>query len=320
MGGFTKADVVLVTCSYAPDLEIFAMLCESIDRHATDYLHVVAVPRRDMRAFAHFASARRRIVPQEAFLPRGSFRVPMPPRGWRRTLGFPSRDQFWLAPFRRVSGWTMQQVVKLEAARTLDREIIVHLDSDTVLIRPLRIEDLAQGESVRLFRSELRIPLADHQAWARDCARALGIPEAGELPRDFVTWPVVWRRSVVEALKARIERNGGDWGRILTGVGLLSEYHLYGLFCEFLYPERSAHFASDEELMLTRTFFDHGGAALDAGALAADLRPAHVGCCLQSTLAYPSEARRAAIAALSRAVEALSPAPDPASAAAGDVR
>jgi len=63
--------VEILTCSTALDLELFAPLAESIDRHVEPSVHhTVVVPRTNLPVFAQFADNKRRtFVAQEDILP-----------------------------------------------------------------------------------------------------------------------------------------------------------------------------------------------------------------------------------------------------------
>ena len=64
-------DVALVTPSHRNDIERFALLCESIDRHVRGYeKHYVIVNDDDVPLFARFISHRRIVVPCSQLLPR----------------------------------------------------------------------------------------------------------------------------------------------------------------------------------------------------------------------------------------------------------
>ena len=292
-------DIALFTCTYSGDREYFRLLCESIDRHAAHFTHMVAVPKRELHLFREFAGPNRKIVFEEDYLPKGVYRIPMPPRSWRRKLGVLVRDQFWVRPNRRVTGWILQQIVKLEASRRLGKSAVVHLDSDTVLIRDLTAEDFVRDGRARLFREVFKTKYDDHQVWVSECARVLGL--TGEVPTDvhYVGWPVVWNSSVIEALKTKIETlHDGDWRLNLMRMKMLSEYHLYGLYYEFIHEPKVEHYLNDEKQMILRTFEDTTKSIAEEADIIGEIGPDTIGCCVQSTLSVSIEDRRAVSDAL----------------------
>lgn len=298
------ADIALFTCTYSGDWENFRLLCESIDHHAAGFTHVVAVPKRELHLFQEFGGPNRKIVFQEDYVPSGVHRIPMPPRSWRRKLGILVHDQFWVRPNRRVTGWVLQQIVKLEASRSLRKRAVVHLDSDTVLIRDLTVEDFVTDDRARLFREVFNTKYADHQAWIDECARLLEL--TGEIPPDvhYVGWPVVWNSNVIEALKTKIEAlHDGDWRLTLMRMKMLSEYHLYGLFYEFIHEPKVEHYLNDEKQMILRTFESAADLIGEQANIVGEIGPETIGCCVQSTLSTSIEDRRAVSDALREAAK-----------------
>src|SRR5439155_2030725 len=105
--------VALLTPTYGRDLEICTLLCESVDRHITSFAkHYLLVPDCDLPLFAPLASERRVIIPDSAYLP-----------GWLRPLPRViqrKRRQFWWSlRAKPVSGWHVQQFLKIAAVMSL---------------------------------------------------------------------------------------------------------------------------------------------------------------------------------------------------------
>ncbi len=297
-------DIALFTCTFSGDREYFRLLCESIDRHAPDFVHVAAVPKHELHLFREFTGEKRRIISMEDFLPSGVHRIPLPPRSWRKKLGVLVRDQYWVRPNLRVNGWVMQQIVKFEASRTLGHSVVVHLDSDTVLIRDLKVGDFVTKGRARLFRETFDTKYDDHQVWVEECARMLAL--TGEIPKDvhYVGWPVVWHQGVIEALKAQIEKlHEGDWRHNLIRMKMLSEYHLYGLYYEFIHEPKVEHYLNNEKQMILRTLEGPADLTSEVPDVIGEIGPDTIGCCLQSTLSASIEERRAVSDALREAAK-----------------
>ncbi len=69
--------VALLTPTYARDLALCTLLCESVDRHVTSFdKHYLLVPDSDYDLFSRFVSDRRTVIPASAFLP--AWLRPMP--------------------------------------------------------------------------------------------------------------------------------------------------------------------------------------------------------------------------------------------------
>jgi hypothetical protein len=64
-------EVALLTPTYGRDLELCALLCESVDRHVSSFSkHYLLVPDCDVPLFSRFESERRIVLPASQFLPK----------------------------------------------------------------------------------------------------------------------------------------------------------------------------------------------------------------------------------------------------------
>jgi Family of unknown function (DUF6492) len=219
--------VAFVTKSYGPDLERCELLCRSVELFAPDTRHWIIVDARDHAAFRGLENARTRIVTTEELLPR---RV-------RRFEVYGTDKNIWLgARTPPIRGWLVQQLAKFAIALVAREEVLIHADSDIVLIRPFREELLTDDTgALRLFRLPATVgeELPDHVRWHRTAERVLGIPSRPLPLPDYVGGLVPWSRETAIALLQEIEaRSGRDWMRTLAGARHLSEYILYGRFVE----------------------------------------------------------------------------------------
>ena len=174
--------------------------------------------------------------------------------------------------------------MKISACADSPSEVIMHVDSDGVLIRPLTLDMLVRADGrVRFWRDPVKSPLATHQLWREAACRLLGLDiqtiEAG----DYIGLCVVWRRSIVRRMIARIEEVGGaDWRKILARTPHFSEYTLYGMFVESLGIEAAGHFAADVSQVHCIWEVEPETAEEEA-AFVSSLEPHHVACLIQST-------------------------------------
>ncbi len=284
----------LVTCSYSGDFELCKMLCESVDRFAPRSIgHSLFVPERDLGLFAPLATSNRTIETQESLLPSWMWKVPLPGPRWRALLRLPRRNVY-LTPFSPpVRGWIAQQIMKISAAASAASDIVVHLDSDNVFIRPLTIDRFEKDGRVRLYRSPTRVELASHRLWHQAAGALLGLPPSDFYGAEYIDQLVVWRRSVAKALVARIEDVGGrDWRATLARTPHFAEYILYGVFADrVLGLEAAGLYAEPRSLCHSRWEGAFQGAA-DEDAFVAALRPEHVSCLVQSSIALSIPDRR----------------------------
>jgi len=276
----------LITCSFRGDLDVCRMLCESIDRFVPATIpHSLYVPRADLPLFADLASARRSVAAQEDLLPRWFVKLPMPGPKWRRRLHLPRRN-LYVTPFSPpVRGWIAQQIMKIAATAHASAEIVAHIDSDNVFIRPLKLEHLARDGKVRIYRSPDRVDLETHRVWHETAGRLLGLPASRFYGAEYINPFVVWRRSVLQGMIARIEaETGRDWRIVLARTPHFAEYVLYGVFADQVMGLEAAGLMAEDFTLCHSRWGDEFAGAEDEETFIRSLRPEHVTCLIQSTI------------------------------------
>lgn len=278
--------VGMLTCSFRGHHELFSELCESADRFvASSIPHLVLVPRRDLPVFRTFARAGRRdVVALETYLPRWT---------WRLHTGKGPREAFWMLGAGRIDGWTMQQLLKVEAAQRSTRDVILHVDSDVVFVRPMAEDSLFEGDRARLKRVPASTRPATHFAWHQVALQLLGLPEQ-DFCADYIDNLVTWRPATVRLLTAHVERTTGQqWQMALVRAPTVSEYILYGLFCDHLGWEAAGHCVTARSLCHTLWTAPGGPGAAVLADWAERLEPHHFACAIQSNIPVPPATRRA---------------------------
>src|SRR4030088_124349 len=221
--------VALLTPTYGRDLELCTLLCESVDRHVTSYAkHYLLVPDCDMPLFAHLASERRIVLPPSPFLP-----------GWLRPLPRiiqRKRRQFWWS-FRAkpVSGWHVQQFLKIAATITLPYQRYCILDSDVVFFRDFDLSRFEYPNPIPLLNmvNEVTADQPRHSRWVETSHRLLGLPTPPLPASDFIGHIIFWDQQTVAAMASKIEAvTGFDWIEALCRTQEFSEYMLYGYFAQ----------------------------------------------------------------------------------------
>ncbi len=299
---------LLATCSMAADLEIFDLLAASIDRHVDSSVrHVVVVPGGDVRAFQRFATARREIVAQEDILP---FRVRKAP-GWLRHLGFLSsglrRPLYVDGRLRAVRGWMLQQVLKFELARAASEDAIVHCDSDTCFVRPLRPDMLFPEGKPYFFSTPLAKEIDDLRDWSARAERLLGVHLPDAFNKTYVENMVVWSSMLArDTMGALEERAGQPLHEILLSEPAISEYFLYGVFVDTYRQDK----VSPRAVSLCKSLW-RGGSSLvgQANDIAGRIGDGQVAVAVQSTEPLTLDERAALYRALEMAVADLHSAP-----------
>ncbi len=289
-------DASIITLSFSRDFDCCRMLCDSIDRFAPAAInHRLFVPTPDLPLFSALANDRRSIGLEFDLMPRWLWKLPMPNPRLRNFLRLPRRNIYLSTCSLPVRGWIAQQIMKISAAANSPTEIIVHVDSDGVFIRPLTADMLARPDGkVRFYRHPQKSDLPTHQLWRETACRLLGLKLNSVDAGDYIDICVVWRRSVVRRMIARLEEVGGaDWRKILARTPNFSEYTLYGLFVESLGIETAGHFRADKsQVHGIWTVEEEPACPEDETKFVEALQPHHIACLIQSTMTMSFGARR----------------------------
>jgi len=219
--------IALVTPTYRRDLELCTLLCESVDRYVTSFSkHYLIVADEELPLFARFNGERREVLPTSLFLP--PWLKPLPRYFSRR-----SRRYWWSLRSWPVSGWHVQQFIKIAAASLLPEERCCVLDSDVVFFRRLDLAAVLSPNPTPLLHAPGAVagdaPL--HARWVRSAHRLLGLAEPTFPAADFIGHIIFWDQRAVRAMTRRIEAaTGVEWVETLCRARDISEYMLYGYF------------------------------------------------------------------------------------------
>ncbi|HEY4987940.1 MAG TPA: DUF6492 family protein [Bradyrhizobium sp.] len=230
--------VALLTPTYRHDLEQCTLLCESVDRHVTSFsTHYLLVPDADVDLFTPLANARRVVLPASWFLPTWLHPLPRLVRRKRRQF-------WWSLRARPVSGWHIQQILKIAACIELPNERYCILDSDIVFFRDI---DLARFNApnpapLLTLRNEVTENQPAHVRWVETSHRLLDFPMPPLPADDFIGHIIFWDQETVRAMANRIEDTSGmSWAEALCRVREFSEYMLYGIFVQREQSFSAAH-------------------------------------------------------------------------------
>ena len=223
------ASVAFVTPSYRLDRDRCALLSRSLEACAPSVEHWIVVDRGDLPSFRSLQSNRTNVVAKEEVLPVWVRRLD--------TLKIGLRSNVWLqARGMPIRGWLLQQLIKLAVAEELTADVLVHADSDVVLLRPFPTSSVIdQAGRVRLFArpDEVDETRPDHVRWHRSAEKLLGLRPAPVPMPDFISSLVPWKRTnAVEMLKHIQATTGRHWLRALAAAWDVSEYTLYGRFAQ----------------------------------------------------------------------------------------
>jgi hypothetical protein len=244
-GHAATPSVAFVTPSYRPDRDRCALLSRSLEACAPSFEHWIIVDRGDLPLFRPLQDNRTNVVAKEEVLPLWVRRLD--------TLKIGLRSNAWVqARGMPIRGWLLQQFVKLAVAQKLSADVLVHVDSDVVLLRPFSPSSVVDGEGrIRLYARPDYIDeaLPEHVRWHRSAEKLLGIEPAGLPLPDFISSLVTWKRETAVALLEQIERTTGrHWLRALASAWNVSEYTLYGRFTQGVAGMSEDHFVSSSSL------------------------------------------------------------------------
>jgi hypothetical protein len=221
--------VALLTPTYGRDLELCTLLCESVDRHVTSFSkHYLLVPDCDLSLFSHFASERREVLPASKFLPR--WLRPLP-----RIVQRKRRQYWWSLRTRPVSGWHVQQYLKIAATISLPYQRYCILDSDVVFFRNFDLSRYEYPNSIPLLnvQDEVTSEQIRHARWVETSHELLGLPTPPLPASDFIGHIIFWDQQTTRAMAAKIEAvTNLHWVDALCQTREFSEYMLYGYFAQ----------------------------------------------------------------------------------------
>jgi hypothetical protein len=256
----------IITPSYALDFERCRLFAESVRAFVPAHVaHYILVDRRDEGLFQALRGPQTHVIVKQSILPWWLHQVPSSSRWWLSLKGLP------------VRGWIVQQLVKLSVDAVTCADVCLFMDSDTLLLRPFDPRAAERDGKVPLFREVLPADDRHNTRWHAAAERLLGLPRGPSDRASYVTPAVTWRQSNLSALHRQIEQTTGrGWVESLCALPTMSEYVLYGVFCERVLRERSGHYP--DGTIATLNYWDTE--RLDERGLAelrTRLRPEHVG-------------------------------------------
>ena len=118
-----------------------------------------------------------------------------------------------LANYRGMRGWRKQQIVKLAAARRIERDFFLTLDADVICLKPITYEDLIVHGRALLQRE----PRAQHPKWWKSSARILDMdPNIGDAEFGMHVTPALLSTRLCLNLAEELSASGnGTWVDVL---------------------------------------------------------------------------------------------------------
>jgi hypothetical protein len=220
------SELAVLTPSFRGDASIFSDLHRSVLEFTPhDTVHHVLVPPRDRDLFSQYEGPRCQVWTSSDLLPRRYRRL-------GRADSYLNARRPW-PPVRR---WIAQQAIKIAASARMEADVVLVVDSDVVLVRPVDVNRFIRDGQRCLYRLEngVTADMERHVIWHRVARDILGLPPAPPPPLpDYVSSFNFWDPAVVRAIQHRIaETTGQDWLDAFTAQLHISEFILYGLFVD----------------------------------------------------------------------------------------
>ncbi|MBN1172120.1 MAG: hypothetical protein JXA67_08090 [Micromonosporaceae bacterium] len=220
------SELAVITPTFHADAELFVDLHRSVLEYTPpETVHHVFVPPTDLGIFGQYAGPRCRVWANSELMPRRYLRLSG------------SNDYLNLTrPWPPVRGWVTQQAVKITAASQLAADIVLIVDSDVVLVRPIQADDFRAGGRPILHREEQGVTasMERHVIWHRVARELLGLGPSPQPPLpDYVAGFGFWQPSTVRALQERVaETTRRNWLDAFTSRLHISEFILYGVYVD----------------------------------------------------------------------------------------
>jgi hypothetical protein len=223
----------IITPSFRADFEQCRLLTETVSEHVAPHVrHYLTVDKRDRKLFADLRGPRTEVVLVEDVVPSWIRRPPFARRWWLSLKTPPIRN------------WMLQQIVKLSVAAFVPADVLIFVDSDVFFVRSYDPIQTMRDGKVPLFREygeELRSEF--NQRWHHVGAKLFGLEPLDDYLTSYVGNLITWRTENVHLLHEHIENvTGRSWIESLSRLPAMSEYVLYGMFCEHILKERSGHY------------------------------------------------------------------------------
>lgn len=235
--------IAIVTQSYKNDFNECKLLCDSIDRFASEIDHFIFVNDEDAQLFGCMNYKRHKVFKKSTVLPWYLVRVPF------KMLG----HHFYISPLTiPVREWIIQQICKLGVFEVIGNEYdaVFNIDSETVLMRPLDKTKWIRDGKFIMFRT-LNVDEPSHDDYCKAAKKLLSLPvpisEFGKY--NYMNTPVCFvRENTANLLEAiRVKSKLKNWKLALCNTYRFSEYYTYGIYTDCVLGGRN-HVIIDKHL------------------------------------------------------------------------
>ncbi|MBO5025210.1 MAG: hypothetical protein J6C86_03600 [Bacteroidaceae bacterium] len=220
--------VAIVTQSYKNDYKECKLLCESIDKFASEIDHFIFVNDEDLEMFAPLNYGKHKVYKKGEILPWYLVRLP-----WK-IMGHHFHISFFTIPVRE---WIIQQICKLGVFEVIGDEYdaVFNIDSETVFMRPFNVDMWKKDGRYLMYRVK-NMNEPSHDEYCRAAMKLLPLTQNYD---DISYWnymntPVCFVRENTEKLLAEIKRRSitKNWKLALCNTYRFSEYYTYGIYTD----------------------------------------------------------------------------------------
>lgn len=221
--------ITVITPSYLPDIERFAILRESIKTFYPNSNHLAIIDYRHLSEFnERFGSeSGLTIISSKEILPRALVRQMQLRNGffWKGVERIAWK--LWLES-NAIRGWKIQQIAKIHALSEISTEIGVFLDSDVFIYRTLSDSNFTKADSTILLESDAK----NAEDYSLDVATYVVLKEklhkVTELKNYIHVGATFKKRTAKNLLSVANARCNGRFEQVFLEQPLPSEYNMLG--------------------------------------------------------------------------------------------
>jgi hypothetical protein len=272
----------IITPTYINDFDNVKYLCESIDAFCIlDYIHYLVVPASDVNKFKILEGGKRVVLSKESVLKKhGFYKLPFPSKinlfGLYKKI---VKEKWYLPGCGILSGWLVQQLIKISALDYTSSEYLIFVDSDVILTRDFTEKNIFVDGDLKFFEKKIDHKMKEHLSWWANACQLLGVN--ADSPGNYIGQFVFWKACDLKGMINRIESNNSmHWSRVLSKLKVVSEYILYG--CYIKKCKMSQGYFMDSKGLTTSIW--NSELKCDLDSLKNLVQPEHVAFHLQSVM------------------------------------
>lgn len=237
------------TQSYKGDFRECKLLCESLDRFASQIEHFIFVNDEDFLLFQSLNYNQHKVHKKSECIPWYFFRLP-----------FKIHDHFfWVSPFTfPMRGWIYQQICKLAIFDVIGEtyDFIINLDSEAVMIKPFDLNTVYRDGKFKLHRNTDIDSDPNRWKYIRSIQKFF----KGKLPIEemnkygYMDIATIFVRENIQEMLSEIKRNSPyrNWKLWMANTLKFSEFYTYGNYVVHCLNLRNHYLTEDIDIQLIR--------------------------------------------------------------------